>query len=74
MATIYSLNGHTITEGLPSSIASDEAFKTAQRIARENKKSVVVEDGQARQCYRVTKSGKMWRSPKGWRPWWDCGE
>jgi hypothetical protein len=74
MTTIYSLNGHTITEGLPSSIASDEAFKTARRIARENQQSVVVEDEQARACYRVTLSGKRWRAPKGWRPWWDCGE
>lgn len=71
MATIYSLDGHTITEGLPSSIASDEAFKTAQSIAKETKKSVIVEDVAARQLYRVSVAGRAWSPPSDWIPSWE---
>jgi hypothetical protein len=60
MATIYSTKGKIIIEGLPSSIASDEALKTAQRITEETQKSVIVEDIVARQLYRVSIAGEAW--------------
>ena len=60
MATIYSTKGKIIIEGLPSSIASDKALKTAQRITEETQKSIILEDIEAGQLYRVSIAGVAW--------------
>ena len=74
-STIYFLNGHTAADGVQSQRACDETIRTAREIARQSRKSVVVEDRGTEECYRVTPGGHIWRSPKGWlTPTWGACE
>ncbi len=71
-ATIYSLHGETLTQGLQSAAVCDAALRTARDMAASRRISVVVEDAGTREVYRVTPSGAIWRAPKGWfAPSWD---
>lgn len=71
-STIYDLDGNVITDGVQSQIACDATINTARSIARDRRRSVVVEDRGTEECYRVTPSGNVWRRPKGWSaPEWE---
>jgi hypothetical protein len=66
-AAIFDMKtGYWITQGLQSSARCDEAIRTARNIARERKKSVIVEDYGTGECYRITPGGYRWRAPRGW--------
>ena len=70
-ATVYDMQtGHTITDGLQSSTVCDAAMQTARQVARDRRRSVIVEDRGSAECYRVTPSGRRWRAPRAWTPEW----
>lgn len=70
-STIYSLDGHTLTEGVQSQAVCDATINTARSMAEARKRSVIVEDYGTQECYRVTPAGHIWRAPKNWTPSWD---
>lgn len=72
MSTIYDLaTGETLTEGVQSQTMCDETIRTARNLAAERGRSVIVEDYDARECYRVTPAGHAWKAPASWaRPDW----
>jgi len=62
----------TKTGYLITSVACDQAMKTAREIARERGYSVVVADYGTKEIYRITPNGHKWRPPKDWKePDWD---
>ncbi len=65
-STIYDLDGNTLTDGVQSQKVCDATINTARRMAREERRSVVVEDRGTEECYRVTPSGHIWRAPRNW--------
>lgn len=68
MATIYNMHtGNILTEGLQSSLFCDDAREMASYLARRLGRSVIVEDREAEEIYRVTPSGLRWRAPRVWR-------
>ena len=74
MTTIYDMDGYLITAGVQSQAVCDATINTAREIAREKRRSVVVEDAGTRECYRVTPAGRRMRAPKGWQPEWEIRE
>jgi streptogramin lyase len=74
-STIYDMRtGHVLTDGVQSQKVCDATINTARRIAREERRSVIVEDRGTEKCYRVTPAGHTWRLPKSWRdskPAWE---
>lgn len=73
-STIYWMDGHVATDGLQSQRVCDATIITARQIARDRKRSVVVEDRGTQECYRVTPAGHIWRAPPGWTPSWASDE
>lgn len=70
-STIYDMaSGHIITDGVQSQRVCNATINTARSIARERKRSVIVEDRGTEECYRVTPAGHTWRAPKSWVPCW----
>jgi hypothetical protein len=69
-ATLYDLDGEMITTGVESGLRSDAAIQMARQIARERKRSVIVEDRGTCRSYRITPNGYRWRVPF----WWDGTE
>ena len=65
-STIYDMAGYTIADGVQSQLVCDATINTARQIARSRRRSVIVEDRGARQVYRVTPSGRIWKAPKWW--------
>ena len=66
-STIYDFNDASIiTDGVQSQAVCNATINTARNIARDRKRSVIVEDRGTNECYRVTPSGLKWRAPKGW--------
>lgn len=68
--TIYGLDGYTIAHGVQSQLVCDATINTARQIARDKRRSVVVEDRGTRECYRITPSGRKIKAPDGWSPEW----
>ena len=58
-ATIYTIDGQILTEGLPSAAVCDAALKAARELAEDLGKQVVVEDPEGVEggVYGVTPSG-----------------
>ena len=67
-STIYGLDGHIIADGVQSQAVCNETINMARRIARDLRKSVVVEDRGTGEVYRITPSGQRWRAPPNWGP------
>jgi hypothetical protein len=67
MTTIYYLDQTICTEGVQSGLVCDEALIMARRIAAETRRSVIVEDPEADEYYRITPAGHIWRLPPGWQ-------
>ena len=65
-STIYDLSGNTITDGVQSQRTCNATINTARSIARETRRSVIVEDRGTQECYRVTPAGHIWQAPKSW--------
>ena len=71
--TIYSLSGEIITQGVQSQAVCDATLRTARDIAAGRRHSVVVEDADTGEVYRVTPSGAIWKAPKNWgAPSWEA--
>ena len=71
MSTIYDMRtGRAITTGVQSQDVCNATYITARWLARSRRRSVVVEDEDARACYRVPPAGYIWRAPRGWAPPW----
>jgi hypothetical protein len=66
--TIYDLDGYVITDGVQSQRVCDATIQTARMIARDRRRSVIVEDRGLEMCYRVTPSGHIWCAPPHWGP------
>lgn len=66
-STIYDLQtGYPIADGVQSQRVCDATINTARQIARDRKRSVIVEDRGTEEVYRVTPAGHIWRAPKSW--------
>jgi len=66
-STIYDMRtGYALTDGVQSQKVCDATINTARRIAREEGRSVIVEDRGTEEVYRVTPAGHIWRAPKWW--------
>ena len=75
-STIYDMaTAYTITDGVQSQKVCDATINTARSIAASRGRSVIVEDRGTQECYRVTPSGYIWRTPKSWQqPNWSGDE
>jgi len=67
-STIYSMDGHVLTDGVQSQAVCDATINTARQIARDEGASVIVEDRGTEEVYRVTPAGHIWRAPQTWGP------
>lgn len=68
MATIYTLDGQILADGLPSASTCDAALKAAREFSRERGQQVVVEDpdGVEGAAYGVSPGGKVVPCPYPW--------
>lgn len=75
-STIYDMaTAMTITDGVQSQRVCDATIQTARSIARDRRRSVIVEDRGTCECYRVTPAGHRWRPPAYWpKPDWESEE
>jgi hypothetical protein len=66
-STIYDMrSGYVLTDGVQSQKVCDATINTARRIAREERRSVIVEDRGMEEYYRVTPAGRIWKAPESW--------
>jgi hypothetical protein len=66
--TIYDMDGYVIADGVQSQRVCDATIRTARQIAREKRRSVIVEDRGLEAMYRVTPGGHIWCVPPHWGP------
>jgi streptogramin lyase len=67
-STIYDIaTARVLTDGVQSQAVCNATINTARNIARDQRRSVIVEDRGTGECYRVTPAGHRWKAPSWWQ-------